>query len=100
MTRVCACGCGASLAGMRADALWSTDACRKRGYAPPSAEKGRNRHGPRGGLQVSYRRAEAILRAALRYRAGYADDRADYWADCLMREALPERQRERLEARG
>lgn len=40
--RFCNCGCGESLAGMRKDAIWHSDACRKRGAAPQSAEKARN----------------------------------------------------------
>lgn len=38
----CRCGCGASLAQMRSDAIWYSDACRKRGPARQSAEIARN----------------------------------------------------------
>lgn len=37
MTRICGCGCGASLAGMRADAAYHSEACKKR------AERARSR---------------------------------------------------------
>lgn len=50
----CACGCGASLAGMRSDARWASDACRKRAKRTPSPDKARTggRSHPENGTRV------------------------------------------------
>lgn len=55
MSRECGCGCGRSLAGMRADAVWWTDACRKRAQRAPSPDKARNstrQRKPRATIEV------------------------------------------------
>ena len=36
--RVCACGCGASLAGMRSDAIYASSACRAKAATQRKAE--------------------------------------------------------------
>lgn len=41
--RVCTCGCGASLARMRSDALWASEACRKRARRSNSPDQARTR---------------------------------------------------------
>lgn len=41
MTRVCACNCGASLAGLRADAVYASEACSKRARRAASPDKAR-----------------------------------------------------------
>jgi len=48
-TRICACKCGASLDGMRADALYANEACRKRHERASSADKARTRRPSRNG---------------------------------------------------
>jgi hypothetical protein len=90
--RLCACGCESPLADLRADAVWATDACRKRGYAPVSTEKARNRKGS-SGFQMSYPKAVRIATARL---AMFVEAPR---VEAALKEALPERQRERLEAR-
>lgn len=50
--RSCACGCGDSLAGMRTDALYRSEACRKRHERSESADKARTRRPSRNGLGV------------------------------------------------
>lgn len=37
--RICACDCGASLAGMRADAVYASEACKKRAQRATSRDK-------------------------------------------------------------
>lgn len=39
--RICLCGCGASLAGLRADAVYASEACSKRARRAASPDKGR-----------------------------------------------------------
>jgi hypothetical protein len=38
-SRICACGCGASLVGLRADALYQSEACKKRAQRAASRDK-------------------------------------------------------------
>lgn len=52
MSRFCKCGCGASLDGLRADALYHSDACRKRAKRTPSPDKARKRRQSRDGRGV------------------------------------------------
>lgn len=47
--RFCGCGCGASLAGMRADALYRSEACSKRAKRARSTDKARTRRPSRNG---------------------------------------------------
>ena len=42
--RTCACGCGASLAGLRADAVYASEACSKRARRAASPDKARTEH--------------------------------------------------------
>ena len=91
--RVCRCGCGRSLAGRRPQARYALPACRTRGWRKPS----QNRHSRAGGLQVSYRRMVDLL--AVDYALLNLPD-ARRQAEKLVREALPERQRARLDERG
>jgi hypothetical protein len=37
--RTCRCGCGSSLAGLRSDAVWASEACKKRGERERSRDK-------------------------------------------------------------
>lgn len=48
-TRFCACGCGASLSGLRADAVYASESCSKRAKRAASADKGRTRRESRNG---------------------------------------------------
>jgi len=41
--RTCACGCGASLASLRADAVYASEACSKRARRAASPDKARTR---------------------------------------------------------
>lgn len=43
-TRTCACGCGASLVDLRADAVYASEACSKRARRSASPDKGRTQH--------------------------------------------------------
>lgn len=49
LTRLCACGCGASLGGMRVDAVYAGEACRKRRERAERADKARTRRSSRNG---------------------------------------------------
>lgn len=95
--RFCKCGCGASLADRRRGTVWATESCRS-AFRAGEAPVQRGKRSP-GGMQVPYARAVGALRAALRYRAGYSPQQAEVWAERLMRQELPARQRARLEAR-
>ncbi len=83
--RLCACGCGRSLAGKRPEARYASDACRARawkertGYEGPSAtrtrENGRRkparRRSPRPGVSVYFRKRSqlaAVWAALLGFR--------------------------------
>ncbi len=44
MARRCACNCGASLVGMRADALYASEACKKRAQRTASRDKAGTEH--------------------------------------------------------
>lgn len=106
----CECGCGADLT--RRQARYASDACKSRawrqrsGYRiPPAAEVCQTRpkraKSGQSGLQVSYRRAVDVLAAMI---DGHVDrmlppGAARSWADELMREALSDKQRARLDAR-
>jgi hypothetical protein len=52
MSRVCACGCEASLVGLRSDAVWASDACRKRAQRAASPDKARTRNGHGDAIHV------------------------------------------------
>ena len=41
MERICPCGCGASMGGLRADAVYASEACSKRARRAASPDKGR-----------------------------------------------------------
>lgn len=58
--RVCACGCGASLADLRSDAVYASESCRKRAERANSADKGRTRRLSRDGkgTRVYFQRDE------------------------------------------
>lgn len=94
-TPICGCGCGASLAGLRVDALWASEACKKSGQQRESRDKAGTigRAGIRLGdvrsveeataLQETYkeqwvRRVLERIQCALDTRGEYhADDTAD-----------------------
>lgn len=48
-TGFCGCGCGASLAGMRSDAVYASEACEKRHKRRGSTDKGPTRRPSRDG---------------------------------------------------
>jgi hypothetical protein len=52
VTRFCKCDCGTSLDNLRADALYASDACRKRAKRTQSADKDRKRRQSRDGNGV------------------------------------------------
>ena len=52
MTRVCKCGCEASLDGMRANALYHSNACRMRAIRAQNANGTRTRRPSRNGKGV------------------------------------------------
>lgn len=101
--RVCACGCGASLDGMRKDAIYASAHCRtlgwKRrvGYADPRRRKaspnGKTGRSKPSGLQVSYRKAVRELADVM--DAGNPESLE--LAGRILARALPERQRALLE---
>jgi hypothetical protein len=101
--RVCACGCGESLAGRDKRALYATAACRARGwkrdrdYGPQKPPKVRTNARQRSGLQVSYKRAVREVEAEFR-ELGVGFPRAR--ATRAVRRALSDKQRARLDARG
>lgn len=106
--RVCACGCGASLDGMRKDAIYASPQCRslgwKRrvGYADPRRRKasrnGKTRRSGPSGLQVSYRKA---VETAIEMLVAGCDEMyiPEEFAERFMSRALSERQRALLEQR-
>lgn len=110
--RVCARPeCGRSLRGMRTDAVWCSEACRKRDAREHPAEHAQRRRSPDkaptkrrrrpSGLQISYQRAVRELANELAGLPPATDhDRAPAHhrrvaADVLSR-ALSDRQRQRL----
>lgn len=50
--RVCRCGCGASLAGLRSDAIYHSEACKKRAQRAKRRDKGGTRRPSRDGNGV------------------------------------------------
>lgn len=62
MSDICACGCGASLAGMRADAVYASEACSKRARRADSPDKARTGPGSRGGNVRSVEQADYLHR--------------------------------------
>lgn len=48
-SRRCACGCGASLADLRSDAVYASESCSKRARRADSPDKGRTRRPSRNG---------------------------------------------------
>lgn len=101
--RVCACGCGLSLEGMRRDAVWYSRAhavrwCRahhgKSLLAARKANRGRTRTRRKpSGAQVSYFKAIDEVAATLRV---YGVGEARSVAMATLSRALPDRQRARL----
>ncbi len=92
-------GCPASLAGMRADAVWCSPACKMAATRAARAHKARTRSGP-SGLQVSYRKAVVLaVRCMYELESGWADWAIEEGVERIMREGLSSRQREILEAR-
>ncbi len=90
--------CGRSLAGMRSDAEWCSRACAMAAKRARSANAGRT-SGP-SGLQVAYRRMVDVLAdegAIVVTTRTRADARRK--AERIVREALSDRQRARLDAR-
>ena len=64
--RLCACGCGVSLVGMKPQAIYASPACKTRVWRRSRQEAGQTRRVPvqrrrSGGAQVSFRRAVAVL---------------------------------------
>jgi hypothetical protein len=99
--RTCKCGCGTSLAGRRQGTVWATDGCRM-AFKRANGAQGphRRRTGP-GGLQVAYPKALkaaylTLVAAAPQLGPKRCHALAEYW----MKQALPARQRERLEGRA
>jgi hypothetical protein len=106
--RKCACGCGVSLDGMRSDAVWASESCRK---AVKHGERrriaARTRPHARSGLQLSYRKAvEAIVKGFSGPLSGHwatahlAEDDVRQSAEIALASVLPRRQLERLVAAG
>ncbi len=97
--------CTNDLSGMRADAKWCSAACRERVRRGERAHitLTKSRGGP-SGAQVSYRKAVEVLATQLVVtdrRPGIATlDGARRVAEGLMREALSDRQRARLDERS
>jgi hypothetical protein len=56
----CACGCGASLDGLRADAVYASEACSKRARRADSPDKARTGVGSRGGNVRSVEEARSL----------------------------------------
>lgn len=105
IVRTCACGCNTSLAGMRPEARYASDACRARawkdrtGYADPrrrkAARNGRAQRRRAPDLRVSYRKA---LDALARYLQSIGRPAARREAAELLEPLLTDRQREALAA--
>ncbi len=91
-------GCPASLAGMRADAVWCSPACAMRARRDGRANKARTRSGP-SGLQVSYRKAVEVVACDIADVFGVTKVSARLFAENAIRDALSSRQRELLQAR-
>lgn len=92
--KFCACGCRRSVADRRRGTKWATPQCRsdwRRSQKPVQAGS--------GGLQVSYRKALKQMTQALVLNAPMDESQACAIAYWWLREALPARQRQRLEAR-
>jgi hypothetical protein len=62
MTKFCDCGCGTPLAGMRADAVYASEACSKRARRANSPDKARTGVGSRGGNVRSKEQADYLHR--------------------------------------
>jgi hypothetical protein len=87
----CRCLCGASLDGMRADALYASEACRKRADRAASADKGRTEH-PLGEARAAQEASElkdhysqVIYQGIIdRLERGsvHADDLEDLFPEC------------------
>ncbi len=97
-------GCPHTLAHLRSDAKWCSDACAQRVRRGRSAYRNPTGHSGPGGLQVSYVKALDHIEGALSAQT----DRAPMFVDVealhrlirlALTDALPVRQRERLEAR-
>ncbi len=106
MTRLCACGCKASLEGKRKGARYASPACRTRGWKREHGITGiryvrasQNGSQRRSGLQVSYRKAVDAVARCLVLISPVAPGRADEEAEAVLRPALSPRQRELLERR-
>ena len=101
--RVCRCGCGRSLEGMRKDAIYASSSCRALiyrrdrgivGYRPVKAVL----NGKPSGLQVSFWKAQGALQEWLEQYV--PDARAPRnLSVSILTDALSERQREQLHER-
>jgi hypothetical protein len=91
--RVCACGCGRSLEGKRRDAVWASRAC--------AVRWARSNPGRPSGLQVSYRKAVAVLAdwLAVPPTDGCTPHPEEILAEEILRDALPRRQQQILKQR-
>lgn len=103
--------CAKSLGGYSPKARYCSDACRsaawkdKRGYGYPEVVSGgsesdahRSNGRSQGGLQVSYRKAVEAVAASIMHDRSHEDcDFCRYVAERALRQALPMRQRDRLE---
>lgn len=91
-------GCKTPLTHMRADAVWCSRACAMAAKrAGQSARKPNRKRSGRSGLQVSYFKAVDALTRALEQMPVA---RPELIAQRILREALSEQQRARLEARS
>ena len=100
MTRVCACGCGTPLDGLRADARWASRAhavrwARTHPGKPLTAAGSANRRRTRAGSgrQVSYRKAVDAAAAAIEASRFDQATPPRTLAERFMQQALPANQR-------
>lgn len=103
LERVCACGCGRPLEGMRSDAVYASGACRTRHWKARQGITGirylkasQNGSSGRSGLQVSFWRAQRALEEWLEAH----DVRSPRGMSIeILEGAMPARQRARLQER-
>jgi hypothetical protein len=92
--RLCACGCGRSLQGRRANTRYALRDCAaavREGRAPNAPLRRSGTATRRSGAQVSFRKAQRALVS----RLGHFPD-APKLIEVALMEALPARQRERM----